>query len=375
MKVRSQSDGVIPMSTARKKLLFRGAVIAAILLLCAGAVLFAATRQRQISGRVLRAEGDGTFLVQSEDGKPFYLLVSDETFVFSFLDGFDTRSFREGKMTDPVQVSATVAGLKKQITGADGMTAAAWPAVQVEVRGRLQPEPVTLADGTGVQVWQYARDTAYTLADGTELLRVNTPIGPGNVYTGGVGSLDQLPQQAQEKILAFYEAQGLLYDERAELERAYEAYCRWEGPEPFSAHTLGQEIGPTASGDRIIYFMTSVRSSASGNEMTELRRGDAFDKTTGERIEPEALFTCPPEELGSRLLDLAGITDPAQREAMTGAFDAGNILFFPENLELSFSPGSLPGQEHSTLIGLEYEEGLRELLVEGAVPHAPDRAG
>lgn len=121
--------------------------------------------------------------------------------------------------------------------------------------------------------------------------------------------------------------------------------------------------------------MTSVRSSASGNEMTELRRGDAFDKTTGERIEPEALFTCPPEELAPKLLDLARITDPAQREAMTGAFDAGNILFFPENLELSFSPGSLPGQEHSTLIGLEYEEGLRDLLVEGVVPHAPDRAG
>ena len=146
-------------------------------------------------------------------------------------------------------------------------------------------------------------------------------------------------------------------------------------PRAFSAHTLGQEIGPTASGDRVIYFMTSVRSSASGNEMTELRRGDAFDKTTGERIEPEALFTSPPEELASKLLDLARITDPAQREAMTGAFDAGNILFFPENLELSFSPGSLPGQEYSTLIGLEYEEGLRDLLVEGAVPHAPDRAG
>ena len=374
MNVTSQSDGVTFMTTDRKQLLFRGAVIAAALLLCAGAVLFAATRQRRFSGQILRSEGNGTLLVHPEDGKPFYLLVSDETFVFSFLDGFDTRSFREGKLTNTVQVSATVAGPKRRVTTANGTTASAWPAVQVEVRGWLHPEPVTLPDGTGVQVWQYARDTAYTLADGTELLRVDTPIGPENVYTGGVGSLAQLPQQAQEKILAFYEAQGLLYDERAELERAYQAYCRWEGPEPFSAHILGQEVGPTASGDRVIYFMTSVRSSASGDEMTELRRGDAFDKTTGERIEPEALFTCPPEELSSRLLDLAGITDPAQREAMVSAFDAGNLVFFPEHLELSFPQGSLPGQEHSTLIGLEYEEGLRGLLVDGAVPHAPDSA-
>lgn len=374
MNVTSQSDGVIFMTTDRKQLLFRGAVIAAALLLCAGAMHFAATRQHRLSGQILRSEGNGTLLVQPEDGKPFYLLVSDETFVFSFLDGFDTQSFREGKLTDTVQVSATVAGPKRRVTTADGTTAAAWPAVQVEVRGRLQPEPVTLPDGTGVQVWQYARDTAYILADGTELLRVDTPIGPGNVYTGGVGSLAQLPRQAQEKILAFYEAQGLLYDERAQLERAYEAYCRWEDPEPFSAHTLGQEIGPTASGDRVIYFMTSVHLPVSGNETTELRRGAAFDKTTGERIEAKDLFTCPPEELAPKLLDLAGITDPAQRDAMVSAFDAGNLVFFPEHLELSFPQGSLPGQEHSTLIGLEYEEGLRGLLVDGAVPHTPDSA-
>lgn len=375
MNVKSQSDGVIPMTTGRKQLLFRCAVLAAALLLCAGAVLFAATRQRQLSGQVLRAEGNGVFLVQPQDGKPFYLLASDETLVFSFLDGFDTRSFREGRMTDPVQVSARVAGPKKRVTTAKGTTAAAWPAVQVEVQGRLHPEPVTLPDGTGVQVWQYARDTVYTLADGTELLRVDTPIGPGDVYTGGVERLDQLPQQAQKKILAFYEAQGLLYDERAELERAYEACCRWEGPEPFSAHALGQEISPTASGDRVIYFMTSVRLPVSGNEMTELRLGAAFDKATGERIETADLFTCPPEELAPKLLDLAQITDPAQRQAMTDAFDAGNIVFFPENLELGFPPGSLPGQEHSTLIGLEYEEELRELLAEGAVPRTPGSAG
>lgn len=370
MKVKSQSDGVILMSTGRKQLLFRGAVIAAALLLCAGAVLFAATRQRQLSGQVLRAEGNGVFLVQSEDGKPVYLLASDDTLVFSFLDGFDTRSFREGQMTDPVQVSATVAGPKQRVTTADGKAASAWPAVQVEVQGRLRPESVTLADGTGVQVWQYARDTAYTLSDGTELLRVDTPIGPENVYTGGVESLDQLPQQAQEKILAFYEAQGLLYDERAELERAFEAYCRWEGPGPFPAHALGQETGPTASGDRVIYFMTSVRLPVSSNEMTELRLGAAFDKTTGEQLKAADLFTCPPEELAPKLLDLAQITDPAQRQAMTDAFDAGNIVFFPEHLELSFPQGSLPGQEHGTLIGLEYEEGLRELLADGAVPPA-----
>ena len=82
------------MTTDRKQLLFRGAVIAAALLLCVGAVLFAATRQRRFSGQILRSEGNGTLLVQPEDGKPFYLLFSDEPFVFSFLDGFATRSFR-----------------------------------------------------------------------------------------------------------------------------------------------------------------------------------------------------------------------------------------------------------------------------------------
>ena len=44
--------------------------------------------------------------------------------------------------------------------------------------GFLKPEAAVLADGTKLGVWQYERATAYAADDGTELLKVEEPVGP-----------------------------------------------------------------------------------------------------------------------------------------------------------------------------------------------------
>lgn len=56
------------------------------------------------------------------------------------------------------------------------------------------------------------------------LLAVTDSSGPDNCYVGGIESFDDLSETAKEKVLAYYEAQGTLYDEEAELERAYAAW-------------------------------------------------------------------------------------------------------------------------------------------------------
>ena len=53
---------------------------------------------------------------------------------------------------------------------------------------------------------------------------------------------------------------------------------------------------------------------------------------------------------------------------MEQAFDWNNILFFPESLEINYPEGTLKSQEHSYLIGLDYDDALLSILNDWAVP-------
>ena len=44
-----------------------------------------------------------------------------------------------------------------------------------------------------------------------------------------------LPEAAQQRVSAYYQEQGLLYDTQAELERAYRAYVDTGCPEDFDS--------------------------------------------------------------------------------------------------------------------------------------------
>lgn len=145
--------------------------------------------------------------------------------------------------------------------------------------------------------------------------------------------------------------------------------CTADDGAQFDYYHLAQDIMPTASSNTVIYFMTSASLPIDGTQIYEYRIGAAFDKTTGEHIDNFDLFSCPPEQTVQALLEIAGITDPTLKEEMEQAFESGDIILFSDVLEVDFRPGTLPSQEHSHVLGLEYNKKLLEILHEWAVPN------
>lgn len=134
---------------------------------------------------------------------------------------------------------------------------------------------------------------------------------------------------------------------------------------------LAQEVTPSAASDRVFYLLTSVSFPAGSSLMYEQRTGAAFDKATGDFIPAADLFTCPWEDVLSQLLDLAQITDPDLRQEMSQAFTPECLIFFPEYVMLCFPQGSLPSQEYTFLVTVNYADGASALLQDRAVPAAP----
>ena len=128
----------------------------------------------------------------------------------------------------------------------------------------------------------------------------------------------------------------MLYDEQAELERAYAAWLEAGDASDFQTWGLSQRIVPTALSEGVAYFLTTVERPVGNFIMEQQRIGSAFDRETGEYIEAWELFTCPPDEAVRRILDLSELTEPEQRAEMEAAFEPECLTFFEDRLEVSF---------------------------------------
>lgn len=318
-------------------------------------LLSACGGEHSVSGRIVEADTDPgvglvSFVVRTDRDKEVGILLTDETHIFTFVDGLDADAFRDGAQTD-VTVTVTYDPSCRSLVTEDGEKLTAYSATHIEVEACRLP------------------DTA-RLSDGTELLRVNTPVGPSADYMVGQESLDSLPGQVRDKILAWYDDRGLLYDEQAELEKTY-AYYLAAGDTPFEAPMLAQEVTPSAASDRVFYLLTSVSFPAGSSLMYEQRTGAAFDKATGDFIPAAELFTCPWEDVLPSLLDLAQLTEPDLRQEMSRAFTPECLVFFPEYVTVCFPQGSLPSQEYTFLVTVNYADGASALLQDWALPAAP----
>lgn len=327
---------------------------------------------RRVLGQIVNADIHGEtgmdfFVIQTAENEQIGIEITEDTYVFSFVDGFSPEDFLSGQQTE-VSVSVTYDGLSRKQTMGDGEKLRVYQGDQIEVVGILQPDACVLKDGIHVDVWAYTNGTSYVLPSGVELLWVQNPMGPNHVSVGGTEGFDDLTEAAQTGILGFYRKQGLLYDVQTELEKAYEAYCQGQEDAAFQSRSLRQDVSPTAYNSTLIYFLTSVGIPTDGSHNQEIRLGAAFDKETGEHLENWELLSCPPEEAQTRLLDLAGITDPVLRKEMEQAFSWDNIIFFSDHLEICFQEGVLPSQKYGSILALDYDPPLLELLHPWAVP-------
>lgn len=234
-----------------------------------------------------------------------------------------------------------------------------------------------LSDGTALEVWKsgWQRGNVYRLPDGTQLLRESLPSGPENHAVGDLEGFGALSEAAQTAVRQYFAQQGTLYDLQGELERAWAEYR--QNPEGFSTHFVSQDTVPAASGAQVMYFNTVLTLPVEGNICKDTTFCAAFDRRSGKSIPLEALFTCPKEEIGERLLTLAEGTGSAPQEPevlaeMAAAFRMEYLAFERDCIVVTFPAGTLPSQECTYLISVDYD--AVDILQPWAVPAAGDAA-
>lgn len=156
-------------------------------------LLSACGGEHSVSGRIAEADIDPgaglvSFVVRTDRDKEVGILLTDETHIFTFVDGLDAGSFRDGAQTD-VTVTVTYDPSRRSLVTEGGNKVTAYNATHIEVEACRLP------------------DTA-RLSDGTELLRVNTPVGPSADYMVGQESLGSLPSQEYTFLVTVNYADG-----------------------------------------------------------------------------------------------------------------------------------------------------------------------
>ncbi|MCI9643289.1 MAG: hypothetical protein HFF97_00965 [Oscillibacter sp.] len=342
--------------------------------------LTACQNEKSVMGSLAEVQTDEngalTALVLESDGKRTGVLLAEKTQVWPRGSGsWSSQEVMEAFRRDLQpgnELSAWCYSRKEKLETAEGESIPAYWGQSISISGILKRNALTLRDGTSVDVMEedyHGDDRTYRLSDGTELLRVRDNGGPENHYVMNLESFDDLSEAAKERVRDYYEAQGPLYDELEELEKSYAAYLQLG--EAFSCDWIQQDAVPTASNDKIMYFVSSLTlpQEYGGRISYERQSGAAFDRETGEKIDNWELFAVSPEEVRRRFPELCGwVDEPELRQAMGGALDPEWFVFFPEHVSVDFPPGSLPGEGNGYIISLDYKNAPEGFFQPWAVP-------
>lgn len=362
------------MTWKRYAALLLAALLALSLTACRG--------ESRIEGLVVEVQTDevgepAAFVVEDYQGERTGVLLAEGTRVWPRGSGSWTAEELRASFQADLRVDAWAFAIchprREKLETAEGEKVPAYWAASARVRGELRREAVRLRDGTPVDVLEFDDWGARRcrLADGTELLRVDEPFGPENVQVGGQEGFESLSGAVQEKVRACYEDRGLLFDEMEELERCYAAWK--ELGEVFRSGHISQNVTPSASSERVMYFTTELllpqEYGTSFYNSTSLQ--DAFDRRTGEKLETWDLFAVPEAEVRQRLPELVDWEIPQNvRAEMAKALEPEWILFGREALSITFPAGSLPGEELDYGISVEYKDAPEGFFQPWAVPEA-----
>ena len=320
--------------------------------------------KQEIRGEVLSVNNEGQYvqlLVRTDDDRQVRILADGNTHVYSFAAPEDCEGLLSGDLIRPV---ISVSRMHRQ----NG----AWLAEMVCVESLELPEGYTLKDGTRLTVRKDYANTIYIAPDGTELLREQDPIGPDNVYTGGIPSLSELKPEAQQAILSHYEDLGLLYDLDAEIEKVYQWYLNATDTDPFYSCLLSQDISPTAANDRLVWYASYTTIPVDGKVHQQIQQNTIFDRNTGAVMDPKDLFTCTEPEAASAILDASQMPDTELRREMEQKFQFEYLNFDNNTLMACFPAGSLVNHPSGDyILGIPYED-LSGILHPWAIPYSTE---
>ena len=361
------------MTKQKKAMILMGVMWLGLLII---GLLYSSVSDNEVQGRVTELTVDEetgvvTFVVQSATGKDIGLIVTDETSIYSFIDGVDDSEFITGAYVDSTVV-VEYGNSRHSLTTQNGEEMRAYETETIYIESVLTTETATVSDGTILRIWRNNDSYDYELEDGTEILRVHDRSDPDSNVISRVENFAMLDAVAQQNISSFYEKQGLLYDIQTELEKAYLAYIQREDmTKYFACHVLEQTVKPSASSETVMYFVTSVQLPLGDRNYHTHYESAAFDKTTGNEMNIWDVFSCSPEEAKRGILDAVGYEDTVLVEKMMQAFEPEYIQFKTDDIEVYFPQGSLSGEEHSLGFGLAYAE-IAELLHDWAIPMSSD---
>lgn len=318
-------------------------------------------------------------VVDGDGGKQFGVLLTEETWTIPWSEE-DVQVDEEAEFQTQLQPGVRVAVEQlpggKELETAGGGKVRAYEAYYIRVTAILRRNAAELADGAALDILDHGgiSGVTYLLPDGTELLWVRGPSGPENCFVGGLESLHDLSEPAQKRISAWYAERGLLYDEKAELEKAYAAWQK--NSEDFQCPMVEQNVSPSASSERVMYFGTHLTLPLYQEEdvtACTLALGEAFDRETGEYLELWDLFRCSPEEARQAIIDasLDWAGSGGVRAGLEAAFTPERVVVGTGSLYMQFEPGVISEEPTGYAFDVDLSK-LRDLMYGWAAPKRAD---
>ena len=297
----------------------------------------------------------------SEEYHPVYdydleVRITEETRITAAYPGLEPERFLSGDF-GKVYIEGTGARVKD----AEGIV---YRADLIHLQEVLTGETAEMDDGTKLRIWTVYHGREYESPEGKRLLYVEDTDFPEFV-TWPAAELDQ---NAQEQISKWYESQGTLYDESAELKKVWEEYVRQGKPSSFMEGYLSQTPLVKAYNDRYLFYETELFMPWTKGRSKQVELGAVFEKATGQKVDTLSLFSVAPEEVGPTLIRMAGVKDPALGKELEEAFRPEYILFRDPDFGLVYPPETLPSHPDSYAIWFKYDENIRSILKPEAVP-------
>lgn len=222
-----------------------------IIILAVSCAYFILNREQKIYGRTVEitvlGNGMSTLRVHTDQGKDIGFKMTEDTLVFSHIEGVQEEAFKSGQLRD-VEVAITYKGLPTVWYTKHSPKMKLFHATDIEIMEVLTEE-IRLKDTPKIEVWQGVFNREYRLEDGTELLDVRGSSGPNHVKVSGNDNLENVTKEVKQKIVHYYNEQGLLYNIEKYLGQAYEIYNKQNSETAFLPYLLEQSTVPSASNE------------------------------------------------------------------------------------------------------------------------------
>lgn len=262
------------------------------LLLLAFALLLMAgcSSEKTMDGTIteyLRGDTEVNAFLMEQDGKTIGVRLTGETGIYPALVDITDEALRNAEYPH-MEVTVTGEKAEEKLTAADGTEVPTYTASVIIINSIPYGEPLTLEDGTTVQVRLNREGLAYYAPDGMMLLQIYNQI-PDDIFVDRV-DFDVFPKEAQQKVIDHYEELGFFYDTAYQVERAWAEYNELGCPKDFRAYVARQSTATSYYNDRVIFYCTNVTLSRNTRRNYEKYYNAVYDRKTGEQVSFWSLF-------------------------------------------------------------------------------------